>query len=110
VDGWPWSPTPATATCAGTCSPRSRCQWAVAWNQPTSRPAARHATFATAASDAPTSDSQLAIARGLREETAATSLGEVLALGSCDEDDLYAAMDYLQAFELLDVSHRLGVA
>ena len=42
-------------------------------------------------------DSKLAIARGLREETAATSLGEVLALGSCDEDDLYAAMDYLGA-------------
>ncbi len=40
-------------------------------------------------------DSKLAIARGLREETAATSLGGVLALGSCDEDDLYAAMDYL---------------
>ena len=40
-------------------------------------------------------DSELAIARGLREETAATSLGEVLGLGSCDEDDLYAAMDYL---------------
>ena len=42
-------------------------------------------------------DSKLAIARGLREETAATSLGEVLHLGSCDEDDLYAAMDYLRA-------------
>jgi hypothetical protein len=42
-------------------------------------------------------DSKLAIARGLREETAATSLGEVLALGSGDEDDLYAAMDYLAA-------------
>jgi hypothetical protein len=42
-------------------------------------------------------DSKLAIARGLRGQTAATSLGEVLALGSCDEDDLYAAMDYLQA-------------
>jgi hypothetical protein len=41
--------------------------------------------------------SKLAIARGLREETAASSLGEVLGLGSCDEDDLYAAMDYLQA-------------
>src|SRR5215475_9207173 len=40
-------------------------------------------------------DSKLAIARGLREQTAATSLGEVLRLGSCDEDDLYAAMDYL---------------
>jgi hypothetical protein len=42
-------------------------------------------------------DSKLAIARGLREETAASSLGAVLGLGSCDEDDLYAAMDYLQA-------------
>ena len=42
-------------------------------------------------------DSKLAIARGLREETAASSLGDVLHLGSCDEDDLYAAMDYLQA-------------
>ena len=40
-------------------------------------------------------DSKLAIARRLREKTAASSLGEVLALGSCDEDDLYAAMDYL---------------
>src|SRR5690349_11744488 len=42
-------------------------------------------------------DSKLAIARGLREETAASSLGQVLHLGSCDEDDLYAAMDYLAA-------------
>jgi hypothetical protein len=42
-------------------------------------------------------DSKLAIARGLREETAASSLGELLGLGSCDEDDLYAAMDYLAA-------------
>jgi hypothetical protein len=42
-------------------------------------------------------DSKLAIARGLREETAANSLGEVLHLGTCDEDDLYAAMDYLAA-------------
>jgi hypothetical protein len=42
-------------------------------------------------------DSKLAIARGLREETAAGSLGEVLHLGGCDEDDLYAAMDYLHA-------------
>jgi len=40
-------------------------------------------------------DSKLAIARGLREETAGSSLGQVLHLGSCDEDDLYAAMDYL---------------
>ena len=42
-------------------------------------------------------DSKLAIARGLRDQTAASSLGEVLHLGGCDEDDLYAAMDYLQA-------------
>jgi Transposase DDE domain len=41
-------------------------------------------------------DSKLAIARGLRDATAASSLGGVLHLGSCDEDDLYAAMDYLQ--------------
>ena len=39
--------------------------------------------------------SKLAIARGLRDQTAASSLGEVLHLGGCDEDDLYAAMDYL---------------
>jgi Transposase DDE domain len=39
--------------------------------------------------------SKLATARGLRLETAASSLGEVLGLGSCDEDDLYAAMDWL---------------
>jgi hypothetical protein len=42
-------------------------------------------------------DSKLAIARGLRDQTAATSLGEVLGVGGCDEDDLYAAMDYLAA-------------
>jgi hypothetical protein len=42
-------------------------------------------------------DSKLAIARGLRDETAASSLGEVLGAGSCDEDDLYAAMDWLAA-------------
>jgi hypothetical protein len=40
-------------------------------------------------------DSKLAIARGLRAETAASSLGEVLGLGGADEDDLYAAMDWL---------------
>jgi hypothetical protein len=42
-------------------------------------------------------DSKLAIARGLRGQTAASSLGEVLGVGSCDEDDLYAAMDWLAA-------------
>ena len=41
--------------------------------------------------------SKLAIARGLRDATAASSLGEVLGLGACDEDDLYAAMDWLRA-------------
>jgi hypothetical protein len=42
-------------------------------------------------------DSKLAIARGLRDQTASSSLGEVLGLGACDEDDLYAAMDWLAA-------------
>jgi hypothetical protein len=42
-------------------------------------------------------DSKLAIARGLRDATAASSLGEILGVGGCDEDDLYEAMDYLQA-------------
>jgi hypothetical protein len=41
--------------------------------------------------------SKLAIARGLREETAASSLGQVLDVAGCDEDDLYAAMDWLAA-------------
>jgi Transposase DDE domain len=41
--------------------------------------------------------SKLAIARGLRDATAASSLGEVLGAGSCDEDDLYEAMDWLAA-------------
>jgi hypothetical protein len=40
--------------------------------------------------------SKLATARGLHAETAASSLGEVLGLESCDEDDLYAAMDWLR--------------
>jgi hypothetical protein len=39
--------------------------------------------------------SKLATARGLRAETAASSLGGLLGLGGCDEDDLYAAMDWL---------------
>src|SRR6266536_5802902 len=39
--------------------------------------------------------SKLATARGLRAETAASSLGTVLGLEACDEDDLYAAMDWL---------------
>jgi hypothetical protein len=42
-------------------------------------------------------DSKLAIARGLRAETATSSLGEVLGVAGCDEDDLYEAMDWLAA-------------
>jgi hypothetical protein len=41
--------------------------------------------------------SKLAIARGLRDQTAASSLGEVLGAGCCDEDDLYETMDWLAA-------------
>ena len=41
--------------------------------------------------------SKLAWARGLRSETATSSLGEVLSLAGCDEDDLYEAMDWLAA-------------
>ena len=38
--------------------------------------------------------SKLATARGLRTETATSSLGQVLGVSGCDEDDLYAAMDW----------------
>ena len=38
--------------------------------------------------------SKLATARGLRTETATSSLGQVLGISNCDEDDLYAAMDW----------------
>ena len=41
--------------------------------------------------------SKLATARGLREETLSSSLGEELRLGEVDEEDLYAAMDWLLA-------------
>ena len=40
--------------------------------------------------------SKLAAARGLAEETARDSLADTLGLEDCDEDDLYAAMDWLQ--------------
>jgi hypothetical protein len=40
--------------------------------------------------------SRFALARGLRAETASSSLGEVLSLTGADEDDLYAAMDWLR--------------
>ncbi len=39
--------------------------------------------------------SKLATARGLTHETARDSLAETLALNNCNEDDLYAAMDWL---------------
>jgi transposase len=39
--------------------------------------------------------SKLATARGLREQTATSSLGVVLGLDTVDEDRLYAAMDWL---------------
>ena len=41
--------------------------------------------------------SKLATARGLRAETATSSLGQVLGVASCDEDHLYAAMDWVLA-------------
>jgi hypothetical protein len=41
--------------------------------------------------------SKLAFARGLRTDTATSSLGQVLGVASCDEDDLYAAMDWALA-------------
>jgi Transposase DDE domain len=39
--------------------------------------------------------SKLATARGLSPATAASSLGEMLALGEVDEDELYTALDWL---------------
>lgn len=39
--------------------------------------------------------SKLACARGLRAESATSSLGEILSLTSIDEDDLYGAMDWV---------------
>jgi transposase len=39
--------------------------------------------------------SELATSRGFRDQTRFTSLGETLGLGSVDEDDLYAGIDWL---------------
>ena len=39
--------------------------------------------------------SKLAFARGLRTATATSSLGAVLGVSACDEDDLYSAMDWV---------------
>ncbi len=44
-----------------------------------------------------TPGSKLAFARALRAETATCSLGAVLRVGGADEDDLYAAMDWVLA-------------
>ena len=41
--------------------------------------------------------SRLAFARALRAETATSSLGALLGVSACDEDDLYAAMDWALA-------------
>ena len=41
--------------------------------------------------------SKLATARGLRSQTATSSLGEVLGVSGADEDDLYEAMDWALA-------------
>src|SRR6266403_5993964 len=41
--------------------------------------------------------SKLAFARGLRTQTATSSLGQLLGVSGCDEDDLYAAMDWVLA-------------
>ena len=41
--------------------------------------------------------SKLATARGVAPETLTTTLGDVLKLGRADEDDLYAALDWLLA-------------
>jgi transposase len=38
--------------------------------------------------------SKLAMARGLRAQTATSTLGQVLGISGCDEDDLYDAMDW----------------
>jgi hypothetical protein len=40
---------------------------------------------------------KLATARGPRSETATSSLGQLLGVTGCDEDDLYAAMDWALA-------------
>ena len=44
-----------------------------------------------------TPGSKLAFARALRAETATSSLGALLGVGGADEDDLYAAMDWVLA-------------
>src|SRR5262249_19008643 len=74
---------------------------------------ARDLVTAMVAAQVTAPGSKLAIARGLRAETAASSLGEVLQVAGCDEDDLYAAMDWLAARQQrigdgLAARHRAG--
>ncbi|BBX74265.1 IS1634 family transposase [Mycobacterium shinjukuense] len=52
-------------------------------------------------------DSKLGIACGLRTETATSSLGQVLSVEACDEDDLYAAMDWVLTRKE-DIENRLA--
>jgi transposase len=55
----------------------------------------RSLTLAMIAARALEPQSKLALARGLDPQTATSSLAETLALAAADEDDLYAAMDWL---------------
>ncbi len=54
----------------------------------------RDLVLAMLAAQVITPTSKAATARGLRTETATSSLGAVLGVAGCDEDDLYAAMDW----------------
>lgn len=56
----------------------------------------RRAALALIASRLLRPASKLSTSRALRSETAQDTLGESLGLGQSDEDDLYAAMDWLQ--------------
>jgi transposase len=55
----------------------------------------RDLVFAMLAATVIAPASKLATARGLRAETATSSLGVVLGVAGCDEDDLYDAMDWV---------------
>jgi hypothetical protein len=59
----------------------------------------RDLTLAMVVAQVISPSSKLACARGLRTETATTSLGEVLGVSGADEDDLYAAMDWVMGKE-----------
>ena len=57
----------------------------------------RDLVLAMLAAQVITPASKLATARGLRSQTATSSLGAVLGVSGADEDDLYAAMDWVLA-------------